>query len=149
MNKRYVFNEIEGVKGLTDVITQRIFFFDGNKDFEDMADILNEYDERPLDLHIDFKEWGDIIDRLKINEAELIHLKETFNQLSEKIISETDFKQLYGKNNETIRKNHVNNELSDMVEQINMLKLAINHDNRQLNFIKALVHMKLELLKYL
>lgn len=148
MSKRYVFKEIKGVKTLSDSLSDRVFTFEDEVDFKDMEVLLNTVAGNGLDLHENFNEWESILGRLEKNEPELIGLKEKFNQLSEKIIEETDFKALYGKNNESIRKNHVKRELSDIVEQINILELAISKDKRRINFIDSLIRMKIELIKY-
>ena len=68
--------------------------------------------EMNRDVMVDLEEWSKLITELTDKEIKYYDLKEKYNGLSENIIASTDFKELYGKNNETVRKNHVKNELT-------------------------------------
>lgn len=92
-------------------------------------------------------EWSKLITELGDKEVKYYNLKEKYNELSEKIIESTDFKELYGKNNERVRKNHVKNELSDMVKEIKSLEFSIDYCKRRIMFLKQLIHTKTVLLQ--
>jgi hypothetical protein len=117
-----------------------------------IADLLNEKEEllkeKPLDLHKDFEEWDSLITNLKTNESELISLKQIRDKEEMKILNEVDFKEIYGKNNETIRKNHIKNELSDIFSKITSLELVISDEKRRVAFLQSMINMKIELIKY-
>lgn len=95
-----------------------------------------------------FNQWNVYIIELSDKEKELITLKESYNQMEQEIIAETDFKALYGKNNETVRKNHVKNELKDLVDNKHDLELRINYLKRRISYIKELLQMQRSLLEY-
>lgn len=88
-------------------------------------------------------EWENLIDELSRKEVEYYMLKETYNTLSEDIIATTDFKELYGKNNETVRKNHVKHELADIVKDLKTYEFSINYLTRRISFLKAMTYMKI------
>lgn len=106
-----------------------------------------EFEEMNRDISMDLLEWGKLITELSDKEMSLYHLKEKYNALSEEIIQSTDFKELYGKNNESIRKNHVKNELSDIFDELKTLKFSIDYCKRRLNYLKGLVTVKTALLE--
>ena len=95
-----------------------------------------------------YNEWERNINEINDKETELITLKETYNQMEQKIIDETNFKALYGKNNEAVRKNHVKNELKDMVDERHDLELRISYLKRRIDFIKSLMSMQRTLIEY-
>ena len=95
-----------------------------------------------------FTLWNRYIYELTEKEQELMNIKETYNQMEQEIINTTDFKEIYGKNNETVRKNHVRNELKDLVDTRHDLELRINFLKRRISYIKSLMSMQETLLKY-
>ena len=98
--------------------------------------------KNPTTIEDYFKEWEIAIEELAEKEKEQINLKETYNQLEQDILLNFDFKEAYGKNNESIRKNHVKNELKDIVDRQNDLKLRINYLVRRIDFIKNIMRMQ-------
>ena len=118
-----VLNGIEGtddlINELTEVITKN------EKSFE-------EY----------FLEWEKAIDEIYNKSQELFDLKASYSQLEQKIIEETDFKELYGRNNETVRKNHVKNELKDLVDRKHDLELRIDYLKRRCEFIRSIMSIQ-------
>jgi len=95
-----------------------------------------------------FTLWNRYVYELQEKEQELMNIKETYNQMEQEIINTTDFKEIYGKNNETVRKNHVRNELKDLVDTRHDLELRINFLKRRISYIKSLMSMQETLLKY-
>lgn len=90
----------------------------------------------------DLWEWSRLITELCDRERDLYKVKEEYNALSEKIIAETDFKALYGKNNESVRKQHVKSELSDMYEIIKAHEFGIDYCKRRISYLKSLIRVK-------
>lgn len=92
-------------------------------------------------------EWSNIITTLEKSERNYFHKKETYQALSDKIIEVTDFKELYGKNNADVRKNHVKNELADQYHELKELEFKIDNYKRRISFLKSLVSVKTALLE--
>lgn len=84
-----------------------------------------------------FEKWNKYLDELEKGESELRQLKKEYLEKSQEIINNTDFKELYGRNNEAIRKEHINKELSELVESIDTLKLMISDRVRRIEYFKA------------
>ena len=113
-----------------------------------LSEKLNEKDTDPQTIDEYFREWDSAVEEITEKEKELITLKETYVQMEQKIIDETDFKELYGKNNEAVRKNHVKNELKDMVDERHDLELRISYLKRRIDFIKSLMSIQKTLIEY-
>ncbi|WP_458456190.1 hypothetical protein [Methanobrevibacter sp.] len=86
--------------------------------------------------------WSRLITELSLKEIEHYKCRESYQALSDKIIESTDFKELYGKNNAEIRKNHVKNELAKEHEHIKNLSFSIDYLIRKISFLKQLIHTK-------
>ena len=114
-------------------------------------DLLNEISVELMreNLTIDdyFREWEKSIDDLKTTHIELINLKETYAQLEQEIVENTNFKELYGANNQKVRDNHVKNELKDLVDIKHELKLKSEYLSRRIDFIKNLMAMQRTLIE--
>ena len=114
-------------------------------------DLLNEISVELMreNLTIDdyFREWEKSIDDLKTTHLELINLKETYAQLEQDIVENTDFKEIYGANNQKVRDNHVKNELKDLVDKKHELKLKSEYLSRRIDFIKNLMAMQRTLIE--
>ena len=91
---------------------------------------------------VNIGEWSSLVTELSSKEVELFHKKETYNALSEEIIQCTDFKTLYGKNNESIRKTHVKETLVDEYKEIKDLEFSIDYISRRISYLKSLIHTK-------
>ncbi|WP_407415753.1 hypothetical protein [Methanobrevibacter sp.] len=120
-------------------------------DFKELIgkiDIELEIDDS---IHSDVKdnlsEWSRLITKLSKDEKDYFNKKEAYNALSEEIIKETDFKALYGKNNESIRKQHVKEELADEYGELKELEFSIDNLKRRISFLKSLIHTKTVLLE--
>ena len=87
-------------------------------------------------------EWEDLIEELSEKEIDYYYTKQAYQQLGDKIIAETDFKALYGANNQKVRDNHVRNELSDLYNTIKTLEFSIDWIQRRISFIRELTHVK-------
>ena len=94
------------------------------------------------DLNDDLYEYSSLIDELSIKEVELFKLKEEYQIESDKIINETDFKELDGKNNAEVRKNHVKEELKGLYLEIKDLEFSIDYIGRRIGYLKELIRTK-------
>ena len=94
------------------------------------------------DISDDLYEWSRLITELSENEIELFELKEKYELASEKIIDETDFKAIYGKNNAEVRKQHVKSRLYADYLVIKDLEFSIDYLKRRISYLKQLIHTK-------
>lgn len=106
-----------------------------------------------VDLSEDFKEWDNVIKRLNKNGRRLVEIKETYQLESVRILEEAreikvDFKALYGGNNEKTRKQYVDEQLSDLLDEKKELELRNADDNRKISYLTRLIDMKIELIKF-
>ena len=116
-----------------------------NLNEEDIAEILDGQEIRYstyLTIGELLEEWEDLIEELTEKEIDYYYTKQTYNVLGDKIIAETDFKALYGANNQKVRDNHVRNELSDLYNTIKTLEFSIDWIQRRISFIRELTHVK-------
>ena len=86
--------------------------------------------------------WEDLVNELSDKEVELYQLKEAYLIAEQKIINEVDFKELYGKNNEKVRTNHVKNELADMVSDMKALEFGIGWIRSYIPLLKEVIRSK-------
>ena len=104
-----------------------------------VGEIMVQYGDDITDY---LSEWENLIEELSVKEVLLYKKKEAYQVMSDKIISETDFKALYGKNNAEVRKTHVKNELMTDYETIKALEFSIDWINRRISFLRELVKTK-------
>jgi len=90
----------------------------------------------------DLNEWSHLITELSAKEKDLFRKKEEYTKRSEEIIAITDFKEVYGKNNEKVRQQHVKDELHDEYMTIRELEFRIDYIMRRVSFLKHLIHTK-------
>ena len=88
------------------------------------------------------KEWETTINHLQIKEIEYYLLKERLFDREQEIIDNTDFKELYGKNNNDVRKKHLKKELGLLYNELKMLELCIDNDKRRITYLKELLRTK-------
>ena len=87
-------------------------------------------------------EWENLISELSNKEVLLYRKKEAYQVRSDEIIAETNFKELYGANNQKVRDNHVKTVLSKDYETIKALEFSIDWINRRISFLRELVRTK-------
>lgn len=122
----------ENTEDSNGIVTRHITFcFDGRLDDPVAKDIM---------------EWKNLVDELSNKEVKLWDCKEAYAAASDDIISKTDFKELYGKNNADIRKQHVKHELMDLYCEIHSLEVSIDWIVRRINFLRSLVRYKIKVL---
>jgi hypothetical protein len=87
-------------------------------------------------------EWEDLVLELSQKGGELYKTKEAYLIAEADIVNNTDFKELYGKNNEKVRTNHVKSELADMVSEMKTLEFGINWIRSYIPLLKEVVRCK-------
>ena len=93
------------------------------------------------------REWDNLIEELSEKEIALFKWREVYEIKANEIIEHTDFKALYGANNQKVRDNHVRNELSDWYTIIKDLEFSINYIERRISFLRELIKCKRVLLE--
>ena len=88
------------------------------------------------------REWEELVNELSEKEIALFKWKEVYEIRAMEIENNTDFKELYGKNNEKVRKEHVKNELADWHYIIKDLEFSISYISRRISFLRELVKCK-------
>lgn len=116
------------------------------KELKDKFNDLSGNSE-PQSIDDYFREWEKSINELNDISIELINLKETYAQMEQDIIENTDFKEIYGANNQKVRDNHVKNELKDLVDKKHDLELRIDYLKRRIDFIKNVMAMQRALIE--
>ena len=94
------------------------------------------------DIVVLLNEWENLITELSNKEVMLYHRKTVYQQESDRIIAETNFKELYGANNQKVRDNHVKTVLSNDYEVIKALEFSIDWIGRRISYLKELIRTK-------
>lgn len=89
-------------------------------------------------------EYENLLNTLTQKQEELIKVKEEFTEreFNIKYIEDIDFKKLYGKANEDIRRHHVQVTLKDLYDKKQSLELEVEHLKRRVSFLKAVLYLK-------
>jgi len=95
----------------------------------------------------DLMEWKNLVEELSRKEVLLYQKKTDYQQKADKIIAETNFKELYGANNQKVRDNHVKTVLSNDYETIKSLEFSISWIVNRISFLRELVKTKRVLLE--
>ena len=93
------------------------------------------------------KEWETLVNELSIKEEELYELKNKIQGKEELILKETDFKALYGANNQKVRDNHVRGLLESDFQMKHDLEMSIDYLSRRISFLRELVRCKRTLME--
>lgn len=108
---------------------------------------IAEYLDNNSDVMDNLTEWSKLITELSEKEIALYKWKEIYSIKSLEIENTTDFKTIYSKNNDKIRKEHIKNELSDWHANIKELEFSIDWISHRISFLKQLIHTKTILLE--
>ena len=76
------------------------------------------------------KEYKETIERINQAELDYLNIRREYDKKEFEIITTYDFKAEYGKDNEKIRKGHINSVLSDLLLKKDNLRLEIDQLNR-------------------
>ena len=106
-----------------------------------LAELDKEIYKENLSIDDYYKEWDKNIDLIDKWAHDLLFTKEQYANREQEILNNTDFKELYGANNQKVRDNHVKKELKDIVDTKNSLELGIDNLKRRNDFIKSIMAM--------
>ena len=93
------------------------------------------------------REWEELVNELSEKEVALFKWKEVYEIRAMEIENNTNFKELYGKNNEKVRREHIKNELADWHYIIKDLEFSIAWITRRISFLRELVKCKRTLIE--
>ena len=106
-------------------------------------DFCLKFFEPEVSLMADCKEKSVFNDKeLSCKEVLLYQKKTAYQQESDRIIAETNFKELYGANNQKVRDNHVKKELGTWYDTIKDLEFSIDWIGRRISFLRELIRVK-------
>ena len=108
---------------------------------------LVELEDRNCDVMVLLSEWEDLVDELSEKEIALYEWKSVYQIKADEIGAVTDFKKLYGANNQKVRDNHVKTELSDWYNTIKELEFSIDWIGRRISFLRELIRTKRALME--
>jgi hypothetical protein len=89
-----------------------------------------------------FTIWEGLVRELSDKEVELYNLKEAYLIAEADIVNNTNFKELYGANNQKVRDNHVKSELADMVSSMKSLEFGIAWIRSYIPLLKEVIRSK-------
>lgn len=136
------------------------FITESMRSAEFLCDKLNELLNKPLDLHSDFTDWEERIERLDKNTRRLVAIDDEYQTESDKILAEARsiknetgsdvIKEMYGANNDKVRKQYVDEQehIVKLLQEKQELEFVKADDNRRISFLKKLIDMKINLIKY-
>ena len=87
-------------------------------------------------------EYEDMVHELSNKTVELYKLKEAYLIAEKDIIANTDFKGLYGANNQKVRDNHVKSELEDMYHERKNLEFSIDFIRNYIPLLQEVLRSK-------
>ena len=92
-------------------------------------------------------EWSNLITELTIKEIDHHKIKERIFDKEYWMTENTNFKELYGKNNTDIRKQHFKKFLKNEYATKLHLEISIDYLKRRITFLKQLIHTKTVLME--
>ena len=110
-----------------------------------LCDFLNKYCSDVIgDKTIDeyFEDWDNLLVEISTKTTQLYMLKERIFDKEQEIINNTDFKELYGKNNADVRKNHLKQEMQADYDAKNDLEMDIDAAKRRITYIRSMLDMQ-------
>ena len=105
---------------------------------------MNDQEQKMEEL---FTELNSLIEEITDKEIALYQWKELYEIKSEEIIKHTDFKALYGANNQKVRDNHIKTELQDWHDNIKDLEFSIDWISRRISYLKHLIRYQTSIME--
>ena len=88
------------------------------------------------------REYEDLVLELSDKEVKLYNLKEAYLIAEADIVNHTNFKELYGANNQKVRDKHVKSELADMVAEMKKLEWGMNFIKNYIPLLREVLRVK-------
>lgn len=95
----------------------------------------------------DLYQYKKLIEELSEKEIALYQWKEIYEIKAREIEVTTNFKEIYGKNNAEVRKQHIKEELREWHDNIKELEFSIDYITRRISFLKELIRTKRTLME--
>lgn len=86
--------------------------------------------------------WEELVIELDANVMKLYECKEEYLVKERKIIEVTDFKEIYGANNQKVRDQHVKGELSELVDLMKGLEFRIDFIKGYVSLLREVIRAK-------
>lgn len=134
--------ELESLNGLV-VKSEKV-----ECDFDDLIEDVQKALIAPPTIEDYFNEWEELVNELSEKEINLLNLEEQYAEQEQKILTNTDFKEIYGANNDKIRKNHIKKELKPLDDAKNDLEISTKYIKRRMDYIKNLMKMQGTLIEF-
>ena len=113
----------------------------------DTEDLAKLNDKKAI-IEETLQKWDTLITKVSYMELRLYQLKlEVFNQ-EQDIIENTDFKELYGKNNADVRKKHLREVLGEKYDYVKSMETKLDEDKRRLTFYAEKTRWLRESMRY-
>ena len=96
---------------------------------------------KPKSIGDYLQEWSGLITELCDKEKQLDIMKESIFNKEQYIIGNTDFDELYGKNNKDVRKAHLDKMMMWQYKAKKKLEYRINYINRSIPYVKSLIRV--------
>ena len=133
-----------------------------NLNEEDIAKIMEDTDEPSLEIFdvyfrnikMDLVEWNGLLTWLSRSNRRIYEIKEEYKVESDKILAEARrikedpddgrdiIKEKYGGNNDKTRKQYVDEQLVDLINEKQDLEFHVAEDGRRIAFLKELIRTK-------
>lgn len=113
----------------------------------DAEDIAKQSDYKEKIEGILFK-WETLINKVSMQEIEQYNLKEEIFNKEQQIIAETDFKEIYGKNNADVRKQHLQSVMKEDYDKKKALEITLEANKRRIIFFGEKIKCLREFMKY-
>ena len=109
-----------------------------------MYDWMKSEEFEELETSMDYVNYfvrvkQDLLIKLDATNWSIANCKLRFEQCKARAILETDFKELYGKDNESIRKAHIRKEYKELIEQLETFKNNKLYYENQLKALKDII----------
>lgn len=104
----------------------------------------NSIDDYVLD---NLTEWCNLLTELSYKEIELLKLKDLILDKEQWITENTDFKEIYGRNNVEVRKLHFSKHMKGEYDYRRNLELSIDYLKRRISYLKSLINVKSTLME--
>ena len=93
-------------------------------------------------VHLLVDTWEELVIELDENVRKLYGCKEEYLTKEREIIEKTNFKELYGANNQKVRDNHVKIELAELVTMMKDLEFRIDFIRQYIPLLKEVIRTK-------
>ena len=115
-----------------------------NLNEEDIAIITGQKEKNDFEISVidNLSEWSSLITELCLIEIDYLKIKDNIFDKEQWIIDNTNFKEVYGKNNADVRKQHLRQHMKSEYATRKHLEVRIDYLKRRISFLKQLIYTK-------